>query len=108
MESINCLEDINKIISYNEIVLLYFGDKHCSVCVTIKPRLVELLNRYPKIIAVHIDIEKLQQIAANYNVFTIPAVLLLIDGKESIREARYINMKNLENKIERYYNLYFD
>ncbi|MDI3477356.1 MAG: hypothetical protein PWQ59_881 [Thermoanaerobacterium sp.] len=36
---------------------------------------------------------------AKFSIFTVPTVLLFAEGKEVIREARFISMDMLEEKI---------
>jgi thioredoxin-like negative regulator of GroEL len=104
----NSNELIKELISNNHIVLLYFGSNTCNVCTAIKPKIEELLKHYPEIKSAYIDAEKSLEISSAYSIFTIPAVLLYIEGKETIREARHIGMQDINNKIERYYNMLFD
>jgi hypothetical protein len=47
-------------------------------------------------------------VAVNYNMFTIPGILLFIEKKETIREARNISIIDLNSKISRYYKLFFE
>lgn len=107
MKIVDSKEAIDRLIDENDMVLIYFGSDTCSVCVDMKPKVEKILERYPKIKAVEVEIDKSMKLSTNYNIFTIPAILLFIDGKESIREARYISMEGLEQKINRYYNLFF-
>lgn len=108
MNLINTNESINKIINENEIVLIYFGSESCNVCKALKPKAEEILKGYPRIKSIEVDVEKSLSAASAYNVFTIPAILVFIDGKETIREARYISIQEIDNKISRYYNLLFE
>lgn len=104
-----CTRDsIEKLIETGDMVLLYFSSKTCGVCTVIKPRVEEMLDKYPNINAVYIDVEASRDIAVQYSIFTIPGILLFVDGKESIREARYINIKEIDTKISRYYSILFD
>lgn len=105
MEWIDSMEIIQQLIQNNKMLLVYFGSNHCNVCIAIKPKIEELLKRYKNIKNVQIDVDKSVKIAAQYNIFTIPAVLVFIDGKETIREARFISIENLSDKISRYYDL---
>lgn len=98
-------EEIEDLINTNEILLLYFSSKSCGVCKVIKPELDEMLKAYPKLKSLQIDVEGNIKLAASYSVFTLPAVIVFVNGKETIREARYINVEEVGNKIERYYKL---
>lgn len=100
-------ESINKIINEKEMVLIYFSSKSCSVCKAMKPKIEEILKNYPKIISLEVNVENTPKVTAVYNVFTIPGILVFVKGKETIREARYISIQEVNNKISRYYNLLF-
>ncbi len=98
---------VDNLIKSNNIVLLYFCSSSCCVCRSINPKITELLKKYPNIKIVEIEAEKDLEISAQYNVFTVPSIIMYIDGKEVIRESRYMSLIDLESKIFRYYNLYY-
>lgn len=107
MEQIDSMDTIHELIENSEMLLVYFGSNSCGVCVDIKPKIVKLLEKYEKIKCVHVDVNESVDIAAQNNIFIIPAVLVFINGKETIREARFISIDNLSDKIARYYDLLF-
>jgi thioredoxin-like negative regulator of GroEL len=107
MTALNEKENVENLITDNEMVLLYFGSESCNVCNSLKPKVRELLKSFPKIKSVEIDVEKQMALSAQYNIFTIPAVILFIEGKEIIREARHISIEDISKKIERYYELFY-
>lgn len=107
MDMINSNEVNEDLIKNNEMALVYFGGNNCGVCTAMKPKVQELLKHYPKIKSGEVDVEKSVSLAAAYNVFTIPVILLFIEGKEVIREARHISLQDIADKLERYYNMFF-
>ncbi|MFL0266790.1 thioredoxin family protein [Candidatus Clostridium radicumherbarum] len=108
MNMVNSLEEVKGLIENNQMMLLYFSSSSCSVCSAVKPKIKDILKDYPKIKSAQIDVEKSLDISAAYNIFTIPAILIYIEGKEIIREARNISIQDLSSKIERYYNMLFE
>ena len=100
-------ESIEEVVKDNQMVLVYFGSESCSVCVDLKPKIIELLNKYPNIKRVYIDMTKSHNIGVSYDFFTIPGLLLFVEGKETLREARHISIEDLEAKVSRYYNMVF-
>ena len=108
MDSFESIELLEKEILENEMALLYFGNNTWVVCLDMKPKLEAILKRFPRIKGIYIDVNKSIKLAAEYEVFTIPALILYIEGKQTIREARHISIKGLESKIERYYNMLFN
>ncbi len=105
MDKLYTKSNINNLIKENDIVLIYFGNEGCGVCNIIRPKVSEMLKSYPKIKLVEIEVDKNLEASAQFNIFTIPAVLLFIKNKESIRAARYINLEEIDDNIKRYYEL---
>ncbi|HHT35772.1 MAG: thioredoxin family protein [Candidatus Wallacebacter cryptica] len=107
MELITNLEGVEKLIKEQKLVLLFFGSQDCGVCRDLKPKVETLLEQYPQIRSAYIDTNEFMELAAFHSIFSIPAVLVFIEGKEVIREARYISLRQLQSRIERYYHLLF-
>ncbi|WP_142415326.1 thioredoxin family protein [Hathewaya massiliensis] len=103
MLKLKSIEEINFFIKENKFVILYFSSQTCGVCKELLPKIETLLKNFPKIKAREIEIEKLLAASGEYSVFTLPCVLAFINGKEVIREARFISVKDLKEKIERIY-----
>lgn len=107
MNKLNSIEEINKLKNNNDMLLVYFGSNSCGVCNAMLPKIEKMLEKYPIIQAVKVEIESSLELSALYNVFTIPVIILFIQGKETIREARIISLIDLEQKISRYYELFY-
>lgn len=107
MDKLYTKEIMDNLIKENDMVLAYFGNEGCGVCNILKPRVREILKSYPKIKLIEIDVDKNLEAAAQFDIFTIPAILVFIKSKESIREARYINLEKIEYNIKRYYELIY-
>lgn len=105
MYNINTSEELNELIKENEILLVYFGNETCGVCVDMKPKVEILLNKYPKVKSAYVDVEKHFKIASEYTMFTIPGIVVFIEGKETIREVRHISIREIDEKLNRYYDL---
>lgn len=101
METLNSLEDIKKQIDSKENLLLYLSREECSLCKSLKPKVDKLLSQYPFIKGYYIDLNLDPLVSGQLSIYTIPGILIYIDGKESYREARYISMDHLKNYMER-------
>ena len=108
MKIVNSNEVLDKLINEEEMLLVYFGNETCSICVDMKPKVLEILKKYPKIKAVEVTVDDSLKIARKHNIFTIPGILLFIDSKETIREARYISLEDIDDRISRYYNMFYN
>lgn len=98
---------VEALINDNKMVLIYFGSKTCGVCNVLKPKVIELLKKYPEINFIHVDVDESPILSSSYNIFTIPGILIFTEGKEAVREARHISIDLLDEKISRYYGMVF-
>lgn len=108
MDIVDSKEMIGEIVDNNLMVLAYFGSKTCGVCTDMKPKIDQILKKYPKIKSIYIDMEKSAQIGIEYGFFIIPAIILFVEGKESIREVRHISIQDIDGKLSRLYDLVFE
>ena len=101
--------EILDVINSKEAILLYFTTASCSVGEAVEPKVKELIQRnFPKIHFESIDINFDAEVAAHFNAFTEPTVLVFFDGKESIRKSRSFSIAELEENIRRLYQLFFE
>jgi len=100
------IENPEESIHTCEMVLLYFGGESCNVCRDMFPKLEKMLSLYPKIKLLKAEPEILPKLAADYQVFSVPAIILWIQGKVTVREAGIISLNLLETRIARYYHLF--
>ncbi|MGL5327640.1 MAG: thioredoxin family protein [Peptostreptococcaceae bacterium] len=107
MKIIKNNDEIIDLIENYKIVLIYFSGNNCGICKVIKSKVENILKQYPYIVSVEVKTEECIELIAQYNIFTIPGILVYVDKKETIREARYISIEELELKIDRYYNMIY-
>ncbi|WP_141769963.1 thioredoxin family protein [Bacillus massilinigeriensis] len=51
-----------------------------------------------------VDIEKVPEMAGFLMAFTAPVLVLYVDGKEALREARFVPVEKLRNSLHRIYD----
>jgi thioredoxin-like negative regulator of GroEL len=73
----------------------------------LEPKIYSLKKRFPhtRFKTVNATINK--EIAAQFNVFSFPTVLVFYEGQESIRMVRNFSVQELEGKMNRIYQLLF-
>ncbi len=106
MIELETLEDADAQVKQDRIVLLYFSLPDCGVCEAVRPKVEQMLADRPRIAAYEIGIGRLPAAAGRFEVFVAPTLLLFIEGKETIREARYFSMELLVEQIDRYLELF--
>lgn len=107
MVELNTLDEMDEFIKNNTIAMIYFSSEGCSVCGVLLPKIEEMITKFPKLKISKVQVDKFSEAAGQYSIFTLPAILIYIEGKEITREARFISVEILERNIERYYELLF-
>ncbi|KYH34023.1 thioredoxin [Clostridium tepidiprofundi DSM 19306] len=107
MKRLSTFEEIDEFIKSNDFSLLYFGLPNCDVCDALFPKVQTMLEDYPNIKLGRVYLNENAELGGKFSIFTVPAILVYIEGKEAIREARFINMDLLENSIKRYYDMFY-
>jgi thioredoxin-like negative regulator of GroEL len=89
-------------------LLAYFSTASCNVCKVLKPKVGELVQKeFPKIHMVYINLDVLPEVAAQHQIFAVPAILVFFDGRETIRKSRNIGIGELQKEIQRPYSMIF-
>ncbi|WP_046174769.1 thioredoxin family protein [Domibacillus indicus] len=99
MKPISSYTEFSDAVASNEAVLLYTSMPDCSVCHALRPRVETLLADFPHVTAVHADTAELPELAGQLTIFSAPAVLLFIRGKEIFRMARFVPIDKLKENI---------
>lgn len=101
MKSIKKLNGIKEFIAQHKMTLLFISQPNCSVCHALLPQVELLLKKFPNIHSLHIDSEKTPEIIGEYLIFSAPVIIVLVDGKEMIRKARFVPVKELEYDLSK-------
>ena len=108
MIELNTLDEIDEFIKNNTIAMIYFSIRRLQMyVVALLPKIEEMLIKFPEIKISKVRVDKFTEAAGQYSIFTLPGILVYIEGKEIIREARFISVEMLEKTIERYYSILF-
>ena len=107
MKEFETLEEIHQFIKSGRIRLLYLSRPKCGVCTAMKPKVIDIINEYSEMEGAYIDMDKIPASAGEFSIFTIPGIIVYIDGKEIIREARFISMDDITSRIDRFYGMLY-
>lgn len=100
------LEEIEGIIKSELGVLLYFSTPTCNVCHALKPKIIEAFDsNFPEIKQYFIDASLSPEIPASLQIFSVPTIVVFLDGKEFVRESRNVSIQALIDKIARPYKM---
>ncbi|AGA69147.1 thioredoxin domain-containing protein [Desulfitobacterium dichloroeliminans LMG P-21439] len=92
-------EHLEQLLKLEKLNLLYFSSSSCNVCHVFISKVLKLAKEY-NIPVVEIDIQKHREVAGQTLVFTVPTLLVMHEGKEVLRESRFIDLQNVARLIE--------
>jgi thioredoxin-like negative regulator of GroEL len=105
-EKVYTLEEIEKLIREEMGLLLYFSTPTCNVCHALKPKIIEAFeHHFPEIKQCYIDAALSPEIPASLGIFSVPTIVIFLDGKEFARESRNVSVSALVEKISRPYEI---
>lgn len=107
MINIETKKELIDLIENNKMSIIYFTGNACGACEAIKVKIEGILNEFEQIACREVNGEKHIDLAAEYGVFSLPIMLLFIEGREFLRVGRNVNLLELKNNIGRYYNMVF-
>ena len=103
MNLIEKYEDIEQVIK-KDFVMLIAKSHTCSACNSIGGMLERNIQNLHEIEIHNIYIDDIEQFRGDHLIFTVPTVLIFSEGKELLRESRYINYSKVTRLIELYKN----
>lgn len=92
-----------EIINADKPVLVDFYAEWCGPCKLVPPILQEVANEMgDKIRIVKIDVDKNKELAASYNVKSVPTLMIFKHGQLLWREAGFMYAKPMVSLLEQY------
>ena len=103
------IEQLNEQIKSNDALLVYFSGTSCGVCKVLKPKITKAFTEhYPKIKQIEINIDENIELSRQFNIYSMPSILVYFDSKEFARKERNISVDGFVSEIARPYGLFFD
>jgi thioredoxin-like negative regulator of GroEL len=100
------LEELQNTIGTEVGVLLYFSGENCNVCHALRPKFKELFDaEFPALKQIYLDAHENAEISAHFQVFSVPTMILFMDGREFTREGRSVSLHQLREKVQRPYEM---
>ena len=100
------LEELQNTIRSEVGVLLYFSGENCNVCYALRPKFKEVFDsEFPQLKQIYLDAHENMEISAHFQVFSVPTMIVFLDGREFAREGRAVSLYQLTEKLKRPYTL---
>jgi len=95
-------EEFNEIVNNShKIVVVDFYGEWCMPCLMISPIIDELAEQMKKVKFVKMNIDENQELAKNFNVSSIPCLIIFKKGKEVGRIIGAQSQEAIEEKIKK-------
>ena len=91
-------DHLKQFMAEEEQVILYFSSRDCNVCHAVFPKVMNLVNNHP-IKVVKLNIDEHVEIAGQLLVFTVPTILMIYEGREILRESRFIDFEKVKRTL---------
>ncbi|KAL6178254.1 hypothetical protein ACLB2K_049773 [Fragaria x ananassa] len=92
---------LNAASKTSRLAILYFTATWCGPCRMISPIYTSLAEKYPKVVFTKIDIDAARDVAASWNISSVPAFFFVRNGKE-IDKVVGADKAALEKKVAQY------
>ena len=98
------LEELENTIRTEVGVLIYFSGEHCNVCHALRPKFKEVFDaNFPQLKQIYLDAHENSEISASFQVFSVPTMIVFMDGREFAREGRSVSLHQLTGQLKRPY-----
>ncbi len=98
------LEQLQTTIREEVGVLLYFSGENCNVCHALRPKFKETFEKeFPQLKQIYLDAHENADISAHFQVFSVPTMIVFMDGREFAREGRSVSLHQLTQQLKRPY-----
>ncbi|KAA8542848.1 hypothetical protein F0562_024000 [Nyssa sinensis] len=87
----------------SRLAILYFTASWCGPCRFISPLYTTLAGKYPKVVFLKVDIDDARDVAARWNISSVPTFFFMKNGKE-VDKVVGADKSSLERKIAQYAN----
>ena len=87
-----------------QAVIMQFGSEQCGPCAAIQHR-IDAWCRNHACSARYIDIEACPDIAAQHDILSVPAVIVYMQGHETLRQAGYFSLDDMLARTAQYLEL---
>ena len=99
MREINEKNFNEEVIDYKGKVLVDFNADWCGPCKMLKPVLETMSENNDKVKFVSVNVDENNNLAKEYNIFSIPCLVIIEDGKEIKRSVGLISKTEIEELI---------
>ncbi len=102
MKEYNASYSFQEKLDQDGILIIQFGSASCQPCTALRQRISLWQEAHSGVEALYVSLETYPQLAAQNGVFTVPTVLVYVNGQLTLRESGYFSLELLLRQVERY------
>lgn len=103
MKIIKSYDDVKDVIK-KDFVMIIAKSHTCTACHSILDMLKRSVSNIDDIEIYNVFVDDLDKFRGEHLIFSVPTVLIFSNGKELLRESRYINYDKITRIIDVYNN----
>lgn len=89
-----------EVLKSDKTVLVDFYADWCGPCKMLSPIVDEVAKEMNEIKVVKVNVDEAQDLAMNYQVMSIPTLVVIKDGKEAKRSVGLIDKSEIKNLVK--------
>ncbi len=100
-ENLKTLDNIEAIQSLmnEELSMIIAKSHHCSTCKMINAHLENTIKDFDQLNVAQVFVDDVEAFRGEYVVFSVPTVLIYSQGKELLRESRFIDITKINRLL---------
>lgn len=99
MQQIKHYNEVTDIIR-QELVMVIAKTHTCSTCTTINDIIAQNVKHIAELPVYYIYVDDIAEFRGEYTIFSVPTVLIFNEGKEILRESKFINFAKIDRLID--------
>ena len=100
-KTLTSIDELDTFLNKEGLSFLYISRPNCSVCVSLLPQIKTVFESFPEVRTAYVNAEEVPEVAGRFNIFTVPVLILFVDGREYLREARIVPIEPFKEKLEK-------
>lgn len=105
-KTITTSAELDVFLNKDGLSFLYISRPNCSVCVSLLPQIKTVFEEFIEVRTAYVNAEDVPEVAGRFNIFTVPVLILFVDGREYLREARIVPIEPFKEKLKKIVNGY--